>query len=103
MMTAMSHRFRRRTMDHTPGLASCCGTAGNGRSIVHRSLESIAARGGVLQQYDAPERVFANPINTFVAGFVGSAAMNLMSLQVVGSGDGAAVQSSDGWSYDLSP
>ena len=38
--------------------------------------------GGFLQQYDSPANVFANPVNTFVAGFVGSPAMSLIPLEV---------------------
>jgi multiple sugar transport system ATP-binding protein len=57
--------------------------------------------GGVLQQYDSPERVFAQPVNTFVAGFVGSPAMNLLQAKVVTDGNGAALQG-EGWSYPLS-
>ncbi|MFE3541941.1 ABC transporter ATP-binding protein [Nocardia sp. NPDC059177] len=32
---------------------------------------AVFGRGGVLQQYDAPERVLARPATDFVAGFVG--------------------------------
>ena len=78
--------------------------------VTHDQLEAVTMAdkmavmsGGLLQQYDAPEQVFDNPTNTFVAGFVGSPAMNLMSLTVVGNGDGASVQSSDGWHCALSP
>jgi multiple sugar transport system ATP-binding protein len=47
--------------------------------------------------------VFANPVNTFVAGFVGSPAMNLVEAKVVSNETGASLQSSSGWSYELSP
>jgi multiple sugar transport system ATP-binding protein len=40
-----------------------------------------------LQQCDTPRALFDRPANTFVAGFVGSPAMNLCTLPV--SGDGA--------------
>ena len=36
--------------------------------------------GGFLQQYDSPANVFANPVNMFVASFVGSPAMSLIPL-----------------------
>jgi len=78
--------------------------------VTHDQLEAVTMadkmavmNGGVLQQYDAPDRVFANPVNTFVAGFVGSPAMNLVPVTVAASATGASVQSSDGWSYELSP
>jgi multiple sugar transport system ATP-binding protein len=35
-------------------------------------------RGGVLQQYDTPDRVYTHPANLFVASFIGSPAMNLV-------------------------
>ncbi len=33
---------------------------------------AVFGRGGVLQQYDAPERLLSNPANDFVAGFIGA-------------------------------
>src|SRR5437870_13643666 len=33
---------------------------------------------GVLQQVGSPEEVYTNPVNIFVAGFIGSPAMNLV-------------------------
>ena len=78
--------------------------------VTHDQLEAVTMAdrmavmsGGVLQQYDAPDRVFANPVNTFVAGFVGSPAMNLVDVKIVTSATGASVRSDDGWSYELSP
>jgi multiple sugar transport system ATP-binding protein len=35
-------------------------------------------RGGVLQQVDAPQTLYDRPANLFVAGFIGSPAMNLV-------------------------
>ena len=55
--------------------------------------------GGVLQQYDTPERVFASPVNTFVAGFVGSPAMNLLAVRI----DGDTLEGEGGWRLKLSP
>jgi multiple sugar transport system ATP-binding protein len=42
-----------------------------------------------LQQCDTPRALFDRPVNTFVAGFVGSPAMNLCRVPL--SGDGAGV------------
>ncbi len=39
-------------------------------------------RDGVLQQVDAPEALYARPRNLFVAGFIGSPKMNLVSARV---------------------
>jgi multiple sugar transport system ATP-binding protein len=38
----------------------------------------VVLRGGVVQQIDAPERLYRHPTNTFVAGFIGSPAMNFL-------------------------
>jgi multiple sugar transport system ATP-binding protein len=35
-------------------------------------------RAGVLQQVDTPERLYGHPVNLFVAGFIGSPAMNFV-------------------------
>jgi multiple sugar transport system ATP-binding protein len=40
---------------------------------------------GVLQQFAAPRELYRNPGNVFVAGFIGSPAMNLFTLPVVDS------------------
>src|SRR5699024_10421103 len=41
---------------------------------------------GVLQQVDAPRRMYDHPDNVFVAGFIGSPAMNLMDVAVTDGG-----------------
>ncbi len=38
---------------------------------------------GVLQQVDTPRELYANPRNIFVAGFIGSPAMNFFGGQIV--------------------
>jgi multiple sugar transport system ATP-binding protein len=75
--------------------------------VTHDQMEAVTMAdkmavmsGGVLQQYDTPEQVFEHPVNTFVAGFVGSPAMNLVRARVAGSG--AEIESTDGWRYALS-
>jgi multiple sugar transport system ATP-binding protein len=42
---------------------------------------------GVLQQIGSPEDLYTKPANLFVAGFIGSPAMNLVPAPVVGVGD----------------
>jgi multiple sugar transport system ATP-binding protein len=37
---------------------------------------------GRLQQFDAPRVLYERPVNTFVAGFIGSPAMNLVTVPV---------------------
>jgi multiple sugar transport system ATP-binding protein len=73
--------------------------------VTHDQLEAVTMAdrmavmdGGVLQQYDTPERVFASPVNTFVAGFVGSPAMNLLAVRI----DGSALEGEGGWRLNLS-
>ena len=39
-------------------------------------------RGGTLQQVDAPEQVYRRPLNRFVAGFIGSPAMNMVNARL---------------------
>jgi multiple sugar transport system ATP-binding protein len=44
-------------------------------------------RNGVLQQVDRPQVLYEHPANLFVAGFIGSPAMNLVEAELV-EGDG---------------
>jgi multiple sugar transport system ATP-binding protein len=74
--------------------------------VTHDQLEAVTMadkmavmNGGFLQQYDTPANVFANPVNMFVAGFIGSPAMSLIPLEF--SGD--ALRSAEGWQLALSP
>ncbi len=56
--------------------------------------ERIAVmRDGVVQQCDAPLQIFNFPVNLFVAGFIGSPAMNFIPAQLEGSGSGVFVNS----------
>jgi multiple sugar transport system ATP-binding protein len=42
----------------------------------------VVLRGGIVQQIDAPERLYRHPTNTFVAGFIGSPAMNFLDARL---------------------
>jgi len=42
---------------------------------------------GRLQQVGTPQDLYSRPVNRFVAGFIGSPAMNFASVEVQGSGD----------------
>jgi multiple sugar transport system ATP-binding protein len=53
--------------------------------VTHDQIEAMTLgdrvavlRGGVLQQVDSPQALFEHPRNLFVAGFIGSPAMNLV-------------------------
>jgi multiple sugar transport system ATP-binding protein len=50
---------------------------------------------GTLQQVDTPDRVYERPANRFVAGFIGSPAMNIAESRLVRAGDGLAVELGD--------
>jgi multiple sugar transport system ATP-binding protein len=78
--------------------------------VTHDQLEAVTMadkmavmNGGLLQQYDSPSNVFANPVNTFVASFVGSPAMSLIPLEATTNGADAALRSPEGWELPLSP
>jgi multiple sugar transport system ATP-binding protein len=77
--------------------------------VTHDQLEAVTMAdkmavmsGGLLQQYDAPDRVFAHPVNTFVAGFIGSPAMSLVPLEIGEEGGETKLKSPDGWALALS-
>jgi len=57
--------------------------------------------GGVIQQFGTPDEIYSRPQNLFVAGFIGSPAMNLRpgTINLTGGKPGAVV---DGVSLDLS-
>jgi multiple sugar transport system ATP-binding protein len=47
---------------------------------------------GVLQQADSPQSLYDNPVNLFVAGFIGSPAMNMVEAQLIRSDGGLFVE-----------
>ena len=65
--------------------------------VTHDQVEAMTLgqrvcvlRDGKLQQVDAPQALYNSPVNLFVAGFIGSPAMNFTTAQLV-KDDGAAV------------
>jgi multiple sugar transport system ATP-binding protein len=59
--------------------------------VTHDQVEAMTLgdrvavlRDGVLQQLDTPQVLFHHPANLFVAGFIGSPAMNLVEATVAG-------------------
>src|SRR5258708_19542155 len=46
--------------------------------------------GGLIQQFDTPQELYDHPLNSFVAGFIGSPAMNFLPGARVVSDDGGA-------------
>jgi multiple sugar transport system ATP-binding protein len=76
--------------------------------VTHDQLEAVTMadkmavmNGGLLQQYDTPAQVFANPVNLFVASFIGSPAMSLIPLDATTSGGKTVLTSAEGWSLNL--
>jgi multiple sugar transport system ATP-binding protein len=65
--------------------------------VTHDQVEAMTLgqrvcvlRDGKLQQVDTPQSLYNSPVNLFVAGFIGSPAMNFIEAQLVRDG-GAAV------------
>ncbi len=65
--------------------------------VTHDQVEAMTMgdrvavmRKGELQQVDAPQRLYDHPDNLFVAGFIGSPAMNLLEGALERNGDGLA-------------
>ena len=48
------------------------------------STKVAVLNNGYVQQLDPPERIYSHPANQFVAGFVGSPQMNLLTLPCLG-------------------
>lgn len=58
--------------------------------ITHDQVEAMSMAdkivvmdGGVIKQIGTPEQIYSHPANIFVAGFVGSPAMNFMECKVI--------------------
>jgi multiple sugar transport system ATP-binding protein len=60
--------------------------------VTHDQMEAMTMgtricvmRDGILQQIDSPQELYTSPNNIFVAGFIGSPAMNFFDVTIVGS------------------
>jgi multiple sugar transport system ATP-binding protein len=67
--------------------------------VTHDQVEAMTMgdrvavmRKGELQQVAAPQELYDHPVNLFVAGFIGSPAMNLLHARLERAGDGLAVR-----------
>ena len=63
--------------------------------VTHDQVEAMTMgsriavmRDGILQQLDAPQVLYDKPANTFVAGFIGSPAMNFFDGRIDSNGNG---------------
>jgi multiple sugar transport system ATP-binding protein len=66
--------------------------------VTHDQVEAMTLgdrvcvlREGILQQVDTPTNLFDNPVNLFVAGFIGSPAMNFVNAELTRDGGTARV------------
>src|SRR5215469_10610309 len=66
--------------------------------VTHDQVEAMTLgdrvcvlRDGRLQQVDTPQRLFESPVNLFVAGFIGSPAMNFVNAELVRDGGPAVI------------
>jgi multiple sugar transport system ATP-binding protein len=78
--------------------------------VTHDQMEAVTMadriavmNGGILQQYASPDEIYNHPVNTFVAGFIGSPSMTLLRGKLATDNGTTAVQGASGWSYPLSP
>jgi len=77
--------------------------------VTHDQVEAVTMAdkmavmsGGVLQQYGSPKEIYDGPINTFVASFVGSPAMNLIAADITTDDQGrTALGGASGWTLPL--
>jgi multiple sugar transport system ATP-binding protein len=76
--------------------------------VTHDQLEAVTMADriavmhlGVLQQYGTPDEIYNRPVNTFVAGFIGSPAMNLLCGRVVTENEETAIVGDSGWRLPL--
>jgi len=59
----------------------------------------VVMKDGLVQQVDTPQTLYHKPVNVFVAGFIGSPAMNFLSAKV--TGDGRASLKGDGFEIPM--
>jgi multiple sugar transport system ATP-binding protein len=76
--------------------------------VTHDQLEAVTMADriavmhlGVLQQYATPDEIYNRPLNTFVAGFIGSPAMNLLRGQVTTQDGRVGLAGDGGWLLSL--
>jgi multiple sugar transport system ATP-binding protein len=57
---------------------------------------------GTLQQIGAPKEVYHEPVNRFVANFIGSPSMNFVDVELVRNADGSGRLVGDDFDYEVS-
>ena len=56
---------------------------------------------GRVEQWDTPIELYNNPVNTFVAGFIGSPRMNLVPGTIIGDAASQSFKANAGWTTRL--
>lgn len=86
-LSNLDAKLRVQTRNQIAGLQRRLGTTTV--YVTHDQVEAMTMgdrvavlRDGVLQQYAPPRELYRNPVNVFVAEFIGSPAMNLFTLPV---------------------
>lgn len=76
--------------------------------VTHDQVEAMTMgtriavlNGGVLQQIDTPENLYNHPKNVFVAGFMGSPAMNFFDAQLVEGEEGKLYVATDSFKLEI--
>ena len=71
--------------------------------VTHDQIEAmtmgdqiVVMRDGIVEQVGGPLDLYENPVNTFVAGFIGSPAMNMLPGTLVHGNGGTDIELSDG-------
>jgi multiple sugar transport system ATP-binding protein len=77
--------------------------------VTHDQMEAMTMAdriavmsGGTVQQIGSPDEIYDRPVNIFVAGFIGSPAMNFLG-GVVGTNGDTTVIRGEGWELPLNP
>jgi multiple sugar transport system ATP-binding protein len=63
----------------------------------------VVMNGGLIEQIGTPHELYHNPQTRFVAGFIGSPAMNFIPCRVTNGGGGLSVRLNDGLSLPIPP
>src|SRR5271168_5328147 len=78
--------------------------------VTHDQIEAmtladrvVVMNGGVIEQVGAPQELYHNPATRFVAGFIGSPAMNFLTCRVVDANGGLAVEVTDRITLPIPP
>jgi multiple sugar transport system ATP-binding protein len=78
--------------------------------VTHDQIEAmtmadhiVVMRDGIVEQIGAPLELYDNPVNTFVAGFIGSPAMNFVNGRVESEGGRPVVRLAGGIALPLPP